>query len=130
MCSDQLPSNHALLVDDVGFGKPKAAVQGVRGLFLIEDGHQVDVVLRDVILILSKLLIAVDRNYLNLRQFMLKSFEAGHLLDAGGAPTRPEIEDDYLTAQISEIYRMLAVADDKYGSFAADLTWMGIAIAA
>ena len=111
--TDHLPSNDSSFVDDVGFGKTEAAVKRVRGLILIEDGHQVDVVLQDVALVLREILSAIDCNYLNLWELVLEGHKTWHLLDAGSAPARPEVEDNDFAPKFGEIDGMLAVIESK-----------------
>jgi len=93
LCSYQLAANDTAFVDDVGFGKTVAAVKSVGGLLLVENGGEVDVVLKDVVLVLGEVFIAGYSYDLDVGELVVEGFEAGHLFDAGGAPACPKVKN-------------------------------------
>ncbi len=128
--TDELAADDALLVDDVGFGEAEAAVEGVGLLVLVEDGEHGDVALCDVGLVLAVVFVAGDANDLNLGELLLQGDERWHLLDAGGAPAGPEVENDDLAAIVGEVDGVLPVGDGEDGGGVAELAGAGVAIAA
>ena len=93
LCSYQLAANDTAFVDDVGLGKTVAAVESVGGLLLVENGGEVDVVLKDVVLVLGEVFIAGYSYDLDVGELVVEGFEAGHLFDAGGAPACPKVKN-------------------------------------
>ena len=126
--TDQLAADDATLVDDVGFRELEAAVKLVGRLVLIEDGEQGEVLLRDVMLVLGEGLVARDSDDLDVGHLLLKSLQAWHLFNAGGAPARPEVEHDDFALKTLQIDGVLAIVDGKCGGWPANLVIQGAAV--
>jgi hypothetical protein len=128
--ADQLATDDAALVDDVGFRELEAAIELVRGLVLIEDGEQAEMFLGDVVLVLGEGFVAVDGHDLDAGHLVLEGLETGHFFDAGGTPAGPEIQDNHFALKALQVYRVLAIADGERWGYTADLVGKSTSIAA
>ena len=128
--TDQLSPDDATFVDDVGFREFEAAVELVGRLILIEDGEQGEMLLRDIVLVLCEGLVAGDGDDLDAGRLVLEGLQAGHLLDARGAPAGPEVEHDHLALKTLQVDGMLTVADGEGRGGPANLVGKSASIAA
>ena len=119
--TNQFAADDPALVDDVGFREFEAAVELVGRLVFVEDGEQGEMLLGNVMLVLCEGLVAGDGYDLDARHLLLEGLQTGHFFDAGGAPTSPEVEDDYFALKTLQVDGALAVVDGEGWGGAPDL---------
>lgn len=66
----------------------------------------------------------------DLGEDLLHGEEAGQLVDAGGAPGGPEVEDDDVASELTEVDGAGGVGDDELRGWVADVTGVVSAVAA
>ena len=121
MGADELAAEHALTVDDVGFGDLLGAVEGVDTLLFVADGDEVDVILDQEAVIEVGVLVDAYRDDDEIGHLALEREEAGELFNAGGAEGGPKVEDDDAAAKLVEVDGSAAVVQDELGCRFADV---------
>lgn len=108
---DKFAAEDAVFVDDVAFGDLAGSVEGLDAGGGVADGEEIDVVLLEEALVLVGIFILTDGDDDDLGKLVLEGEQAGKLLDAGGAPGGPEVDDDDMTAEAGEIGGVGAVGE-------------------
>jgi hypothetical protein len=129
LCGDELSSQDALLVDDVGFGDLGGAVEGVDAGVGVADGEEVDLMPGEEALIDVGVLVITDGDYGDAGHPLLELEEAGELFDAGRAPGGPEVEENDVSVELAEVYGAGAVAEDELRGGFADVYGVAAAVA-
>lgn len=121
--ADDFAFDAALTVDEIGFGEAGSAVIGSDGFGIVaERGEDHAIIFEEGLVGLG---VVVDGDAENDAafgsNFGLELIERGGFVDAGRAPSGPEIEDDDFAAQIGEV-RGLAVEDERkiFGGLAVE----------
>ena len=129
--ADEFAADDAAGIDDVGFGRARG-IEGSVGLVagVVNDGHVVEIVVAQVLTIVSGRGIEGDGEDDCIGHLLLDLLERRPLRGAVDAPAGPEIEDDSFAAVIAEDDGLRAVVDDDGGSALAHLSGVGGAVAA
>ena len=130
LSADEFAADHAVAVDDVGFGRARG-VEGVIGLLReIEDGgDSSDVVIGEVLAVGAGVGVEADGEDDDVGHAALQVDEGREFFKAGRTPAGPEIEDNDFAAVVVEGDGLVAVVDDDGGRALADLGWAGGAVA-
>ena len=120
--ADELAADHAVLVDDVGFGKLEGAVEHIGRVLGITHGEQVDVVVANELLVGAVVGVLADGENRHLvAQILLELDQRWHLFDAGRAPRRPEVEQHGLTPKLRQRDRLVGIGEREIGCRLVDL---------
>ena len=95
----------------------------------VADGEEVDVILLEEVLVDVGVFVHADGDDGDLGKDLLHGEEAGQLVDAGGAPGSPEVEDDDVAAEFAEVDGAGGVGDDELWGWVADVSGVVSAVA-
>ena len=127
--ADEFAHNLAVAVDHERLRKLEGAVEFVV-VPGVADGEQINVVVLDELLVGVVVVVLADGEDDNLvAELLLQLHQRRHLLDAGRAPRRPEVEHHGLAAELAERNGVLSIGDGEVGRGAADARRMRTAVA-
>ena len=124
-----LAPNDAVAVDDVRLRPAVGAVHFRDYLVGIANRGEIDVEAVEKALICARIFVNAHRENGQVRLFMMQGDERRRFLDAGPAPTGPEIEQNHLAAVLRELDGIRSVRNRKVGGLLADLRGLCAAIA-
>jgi hypothetical protein len=130
LVADEFAAEDALLVDDVGLGDLDGAVEGIDALVGVADGEEVDVVLLEEGAVGGGVIVDADGDDGEAGHLVVEGEEAGELVDAGSAPTCPEVEEDDVAAEAGEVNGGGAVGEGELWGGEADAAGVVAAVAA
>jgi hypothetical protein len=124
-----LAPNDAVAVDDVSLRPAVGAVHFRDCLVGIANRSEIDVEAVEEALICARIFVNAHRENGQVWPFMMQRDERRRFLDAGPAPTGPEIEQNHFAAIIRELDGIRSIRNRKVGGLLADLRGLCAAIA-
>lgn len=106
-------------IDDVTVRNLDGPVAMHHSLRRVADRQEIDVIFGQEIAVGLRVLVDADAYDHQLGQAMMQGQQGRKLLDAGGTPARPEVEQYNLAAVLAEADRLLAVVDGERWGYRA-----------
>lgn len=130
MRTDKFTAQEAIFVDDISFGDLHRAIEGIDLLIGVAKRLEIDMVTDQKAMVGIGVFIDADGHNIDVGPLFVKFEEAGKLFDAGCAIGRPEIEDDGVAPQLTEVYAIGAIAQGELRSEFIDIAGMLTTVAA
>lgn len=122
--ADEFTTHETVFIDDIGFWNLHGAIEGIDPLIRITKSREVDVMTGQEAVISIWILIDAYGNNIDLWPPFVKFKEAGKLFDAGRTIGGPEIENDGVAAQSTEIYAIGAIGKRELRSELVNIAGM------
>src|ERR1035437_5970908 len=128
--ADNFAANEAFSVDDVSF-RPSLGVKELGGFLVgVADRGQVHIVANEKAAVSLRIFIDADGQNGQIRPVVVQLQQRGDLLDAGRAPSGPEVEQYDAAPVIGQVDGSRAVGNGEVRGCQAGLGRMGAAVAA
>lgn len=128
--TDELAPDDTVAIDHKAFRHAHTAEAKVGTLRTVADAEQVQIVLLQELLVGGIVVVDGNGQYLHLGHGFLQLLQAWKFVEAGGAPGRPEVEDDHMAAKLTEAGTVLRVVHLEVRRGLRNLLGMVAAVAA
>ena len=104
LCADKFAPDYALAIDYICF-RPHLRVIETGGLLRwVAHCDQIDMTANEKAVVGIGIFVHTDSEYDHVGKIMVQVKQRGHLLHAGAAPGRPEVQQHYAAAIVGQMY--------------------------